>query len=229
MILLQMLIHPKLTNFKAVVLPSDEMKPKEQLKKGISAIDLGNWTEVLKEHYNISKEEKLIILNMEVKEEENKNNDNDCFNLGKNTHIEVYDYSGNKLDLSICKEDIVVMKYIGDVTELNIESAKSLSTQGIDVFNADDDFFNDICHPFDNPNGTDIILKDRRNDIYQNVSFCQNGCSYSGVDYDLMAANCICDSSSFLGNEENNTNVNNKENDDKFLLNLWLIHLFPIY
>ena len=92
---------------------------------------------------------------MEVKEEENKNNDNDCFNLGKNTHIEVYDYSGRKLNLSTCKEDITVMKYIGDVTELNIESAKSLSTQGIDVFNAEDDFFNDICHPFDNPNGTD--------------------------------------------------------------------------
>ena len=107
------------------------------------------------------------------------------------------------------------MKYIGDVTELNIESAKSLSTQGIDVFNAEDDFFNDICHPFDNSNGTDIILKDRRNDIYQNVSFCQNGCSYSGVNYDLMAANCICDSSSFLGNEENNTNINIKEDDEK--------------
>ena len=203
------------TNFKAVVLPSDEIDPKEQLKKGISAIDLGNCTEVLKEHYNITKEEKLIILNMEVKEEENKNNDNDCFNLGKNTHIEVYDYSGRKLNLSICKEDITVMKYIGDLTELNIESAKSLSSQGIDVFNAEDDFFNDICHPFDNPNGTDIILKDRRNDIYQNASFCQNGCSYSGVNYDLMAANCICDSSSFLGNEENNTNINIKEDDEK--------------
>ena len=191
---------------------------KNNLKKGISAIDLGNCTNVLKEYYNIPKNESLIILNMEIKEGENNNNDNNCFNLGKNTQIEIYDYSGNKLNLSLCKEDIVVMKYIGDVTELNIESAKDLASQGIDVFNAEDDFFNDICHPFDNPDGVDIILKDRRNDIYQNATFCQDGCTYSGVDYDVMAANCICDSSSFQGNEENITN-NEKDNSESVSFN----------
>ena len=206
------------SNFLAVVLSSDEMDPKEQLKKGISAIDLGNCTNVLKEYYNIPKNESLIILNMEIKEGENNNNDNNCFNLGKNTQIEIYDYSGNKLNLSLCKEDIVVMKYIGDVTELNIESAKDLASQGIDVFNAEDDFFNDICHPFDNPDGVDIILKDRRNDIYQNATFCQDGCTYSGVDYDVMAANCICDSSSFQGNEENITN-SEKDNSESVSFN----------
>ena len=50
------------TNFKAVVLPSDEIDPKEQLKKGISAIDLGNCTEVLKEYYNISKQLYLLCI-----------------------------------------------------------------------------------------------------------------------------------------------------------------------
>ena len=102
-----------------MVLTSDDIKPEEQLKKGISAIDLGNCTNVLKEFYNISEEENLIILNMEIKNDENQNveinNDEDkSFNLGKNTQIEIYDYSGRKLDLSVCNEGIKIMKFIGD-------------------------------------------------------------------------------------------------------------------
>ena len=56
--------------------------------------------------------------------------------------IEVYDISGKKLDLSVCKEEIKVMKYIGDVEELNIDLTKELSNQGIDAFNRNDKFFN---------------------------------------------------------------------------------------
>ena len=82
------------------------------------------------------------------------------------------------------------MKYIGDVKELDIDSAKGLSELGIDAFNAADEFFNDICHQYENKDGKDIILTDRRNDIYQNATFCQDGCTYNGINYDLMAANC---------------------------------------
>ena len=200
------------SDFIAVVLSSDDMDPEEQLKNGISAIDLGNCTQVIKEYYNISSEENLIILNIESKndktkkkETENNNNKDNSFNLGKNMQIEVFDNSGRKLNLSVCKQDIKIMKYIGGVEELNIESAKSLSLQGIDVFNASDDYFNDICIEVDNEEGKDIIINDRRNDIYQNATFCQEGCTYSGMDYKLMTANCICDSN-FLQGEKDITN-----------------------
>ena len=194
------------SNFLAVVLSSDNMNPEEQLKNGISAIDLGNCTEVLKEYYNISKEDNLIILNMESKNKEcHNNNDDNSFNLGKNIQLEVFDSLGRKLDLSICNEDIKVMKYIGDVKEIDIKSAMDLANCGIDVFNAADDFFNDICHPFENPDRKDIIINDRRNEIYQNATFCQEGCSYTGMSYDLMAANCICDSRFLQTDEKNKT------------------------
>ena len=84
------------------------------------------------------------------------------------------------------------MKYIGNPGELDIESAKIFSKQRIDVFNAEDDFFNDICCPYNIPDNKDIIINDRRNDIYQNATFCQNGCIYEGINYNLMAANCLC-------------------------------------
>ena len=203
------------SDFLAVILPSDDMNPEEQLKKGISAVNLGNCTEVIKEYYNISKNEKLIILNIESKNQindSNNNNDN-SFNLGKNTQIEIYDLSGRKLNLSVCKEEIKIMKYIGDVEKLDILSAKNLASQGVDVFNPKDEFFNNICFQYNNSDGIDIILNDRRTDIYQNASFCQDGCTYSGTNYELMSVDCICDSSS-LQEEKNNTNKNKKQNEE---------------
>ena len=220
-------------DFKAMITYSDEINPEEQLKNGISAFDLGNCTNVIKEYYNISKDENLILLNMETKTDESKknesiNNDDKSFNLGKFTQLEVFDSSGRKLNLSVCKDEIKIMKYIGDVEQLDIDSAKSLSNQGIDVFNANDDFFNDICHKYDSSDGKDIILNDRRNDIYQNVTFCQDGCTYNGINYNLMAANCLCASNSLQVKEDNKTNnekdsevVNFKSVTKSFLENLF--------
>ena len=111
------------------------------------------------------------------------------------------------------------MKYIGDVEKLDILSAKNLASQGVDVFNPKDEFFNNICFQYNNSDGIDIILNDRRTDIYQNASFCQDGCTYSGTNYELMSVDCICDSSS-LQEEKNNTNKNKKQNEKKVILNL---------
>ena len=51
------------------------------------------------------------------------------------------------------------MKYIGDLEKLDFETSQIFSNNGIDVFNAADDFFNDICHPFENPYNKDITIK----------------------------------------------------------------------
>ena len=199
------------SDFIAVIFSIDNMDPEEQLKNGISAIDLGNCSNTIKDHYKI---DDFIVVNMETKNNETEANDN-SLNIGKNTQIELYDYSGRKLNLSICNEDIKIMKYIGDVEELNIQSAINLADQGIDVFNASDKFFNDICHYYDNKDGKDIILDDRRNDIYQNVTFCQNGCEYIGMDYELMAANCTCDSNILQNDFLSNIQEDEKENSKK--------------
>ena len=120
------------------------------------------------------------------------------------------------------------MKNLRDSTdELNIEYAKSLSKKGIDVFNVNDSFFNDLCHKYDNLNGKDIILKDRRNDYYQNMTFCQNGCTYNGMNYELTTANCLCDTSSMQEeyiienyNKEKSENLNFKTMAKTFTSNL---------
>ena len=120
------------------------------------------------------------------------NYNNESSTLNNNNEIEVYDYSGRKLNLSVCQEEITLVKYIGDTEELNMEQAKDYAEQGIDIYNASSEFFNDLCYQYNNEGGEDITMEDRRNEVYQNVSFCQDGCSYGGIDYELMTVKCIC-------------------------------------
>ena len=203
-----------------VVLSSEQLDPKEEIKKGISAIDLGNCTEQLKEYYNISKDESLIILNMESKRDESKintENDNNAIEIGKSSQIEIYDNSGRKLELTVCKDDIKILKYIGDLKdELYIDTAMNLAESGVDIFDSTDDFFNNICHEYDNSDGKDIVIVDRRNDIYKNISFCDLGCIYNGMDYELMIANCICDTNILESGIENNNTKNIGSGKDGF-------------
>ena len=183
------------SDFKKVISYSDDMNSEEQIESGKSSIDLGNCIQIIKNYYDISDDEKLIIVNTEEKYNKLrkiKYDENSSLDLGKNIQIEVYNTSGKQLDLSICKEEIKVMKYIGDAEELDFLLAESLSKQGIDVFNRNDKFFNDICHP-NRIESKDIILKDRVSDIYQNVIICQEGCIYKDINFDSKIADCVCD------------------------------------
>ena len=133
-----------------VILTSDKISIEEQLRAGISPVDLGDCPEDIKEFYNISKEENLIILNQEKKNNNKKkkssgNNNENSINLGTFSQLEIYDFSGRKLNLSVCAKSITLLKYIGDVEEININSAKNYAEKGIDIFNASSDFFNDLC------------------------------------------------------------------------------------
>ena len=210
------------SDFLAVILSSDEMNPEAQIKKGISAIDLGNCTQIIKQYYNIPYNESLIILNIETKNERNKNMSDDIsLNLGKKTQIEIFDRSGRKLNLSLCNQNIKIMKYIDDIDKkkFDILLAENLANKGIDIFNPKDSFFNDICKQIDNIKGKDMILIDRRTDIFQNITFCQSGCTYAGMNYDLMFANCLCDSYSLEIEENNEDEENNKNYNEKINFN----------
>ena len=66
---------------------------------------------------------------------------------------------------------------------------------GVDIYNAGDSFFNDICFAYSTENDTDVILKDRRKDIFENVSFCPEGSVYKGIDFETNQAKCEVDPS----------------------------------
>ena len=118
------------SDFLALISLSSEMNQEKQINKGISLIDLGNCTNTILEHYNMTQNESFYILNIELKknktEKQKENNDN-SLNLGTETQIAIFNKSGYKLNLSLCKNDIIIMKNISNVKKINIEFAMSYS------------------------------------------------------------------------------------------------------
>ena len=86
-----------------------------------------------------------------------------------------------------CKTVQIKLTYdISDESLLNKTMISYYSELGIDIFDSEDSFFNDLCYPFSISN-SDIILKDRVLNIYQNYSLCDNGCEYDKFNCTLFS------------------------------------------
>ena len=175
------------------------------VQTNISEINLGDCEDKLREKYDIPDDEKLILLQIETKIE------------GQPTSkLEYYVYSsdGTSLDLSVCSNsDISITKAITDTSNLNYDTAKSLANEGVDIYNINDDFFTDFCNGIDIQN-QDLTLENRIDDVYVNVSFCDEGCEYQGINLETNKVQCSCNLNQT--NAQNNiTNTTKKKN--KFL------------
>ena len=63
----------------------------------------------------------------------------------------------------------------------------------VDIYNPKDEFLNNICFPYVNKSvNADMTLSNRRSDTFVNVSFCDNGCDYSNIDYNTSKVTCNC-------------------------------------
>ncbi len=127
-------------------------------------------------------------------------------------------YSSNctLLDLSIYSNiDIRITKVITDISNLNYNTAKYLASQGIDIYNINDDFFNNFYNGIISVNNQDLTLDNKIEDIYANISFCDNDCEYQGIN--LETNKVICSYSVIQTNEENNNNTNTTKIKNKFI------------
>ena len=105
--------------------------------------------------------------------------------------------TGVKLNAEeICREDtIVVLENLNSVLDKNstyYEIQSSLTAQGINIFDMNDPFYNDICYDFDNKFKKDIPLNDRITTIFPNATLCDKGCQYEGINLTDMTATCNC-------------------------------------
>ncbi len=106
----------------------------------------------------------------------------------------ILDENNNIVDLSLCEGQKGTIKYTLDPVALGIDISMvtEMASQGIDIFNPEDPFFNDICYPYTTKSNTDIPLKDRRKDIFQNVSLCDTDCTYKGFNPITYEVTCDC-------------------------------------
>ena len=156
----------------------------EHVEESTVNIDFSECEEKLKEIYP-EKEFRILQVNMESK---NKNVITD------QVEYKIYDEDGNEIELSICNNVNIKIEFeIKNTSLLDIELISNFKEKGIDIFNLEHEFFNDICYPYSDKNSSsDMILIDRVSDIYQNYSICGKGCEYNSFNVDKLSANCNC-------------------------------------
>ena len=127
-------------------------------------VDFSLCENILRIKNNLTNNETLTFLKIEI----DKMNDKALTNQ---LEYRIYNHEKEFLNLSVCENILVKVHYnIKDNSKLNKSMILYYSELGIDIFNLNDSFFNDICYPFSNSNN-DIILNDRISDIYQNYSY----------------------------------------------------------
>ena len=83
-----------------------------------------------------------------------------------------------------------------------------MKESGFDMFNINDSFYQDICTPFDSPDGTDILLSDRINYIYNNDDTqCQPNCQFSLYSIESQYMECSCSTNENANYENLNKDI----------------------
>ena len=133
----------------------------------------------LRRKNNLPPESILTVIQMEIYKFDDKS-------LTEQIEYAIYNDKKIKLDLSVCKNDKIEITYsITNTSAIDFEKISLFSGVGVDVFNMNDNFFNDIYYPYSN-NNYDMILRDRVSDIYQNFSVCDNNCEYNRINISSM-------------------------------------------
>ena len=85
------------------------------------------------------------------------------------------------------------MNYCKDIlVELNIPV--SIDEENLFKHDPNSEYYTDECVPSTSENGTDILINDRQNEFNENnLSLCQNNCSFTGYETDTKKAICDCE------------------------------------
>ena len=143
-----------------------------------TAIDLGECEFKLKSHYNISLNDDLYIIKLDIKIEGMK--------IPKIEYEVYYPFNLSqgltKLNLSVC-----------DDTKIDISIPVAIN-ESLDKYNISSDYYNDICSTTTSKSGTDITLTDRKNEfINDNMTLCEENCKFIEYDYTNKKAKCSCE------------------------------------
>ena len=140
-------------------------------------INLGQCENRLKNEYNISENDSLYILEIISEEIGMK-----IPKVDYEVYYPLYNNNLTKLNLTSCLD-----------TKIEISIAVKLDTD-LYKHNASSDYYNDICSIATSVSGTDISLKDRRNEfVYNNMTLCEENCKLIDYNYTKEKAKCSCD------------------------------------
>ena len=137
-----------------------------------STINLKNCESKLKEYYNISQNDSLLIFKVDYYKEGA---------LSPVIGYEIYHpIEKYNLNLSVCS----------NIT-INLNIPVTLNEDNLYKYDPKNEYYTDECRPSTTENGTDILLKDRQNEFNEKgMSVCEKNCSYNG--YNNRNVECEC-------------------------------------
>ena len=170
------------------------------VNENLSYINLLNCEIILKNIYNISKNEVLNIIQVELKRKDT---------ISTQVEYEIYSENFKSLDLSFCKNELIQVNIpynlqnikidnnknvnIFNDEEINLEEKYELGLKyDYDILNPNSSFYNHLCTPFDSEYSTDLIIEDRKKYYYISQLFCENNCIYSSYNISNKKINCNC-------------------------------------
>ena len=171
-------IDKKIVEKNIVFLFTSTLNKKNNEYKNNITMNLGQCENLLKNDYNISDNDSLYILQI-ISEE----NGMKIPKIEYEIYYPLYNsYNLTKLNLTSCQD-----------TKIEISIAVSID-EDLDKYNSSSDYYNDICSKTTSESGTDISLKDRRNEfVDNNMSLCEENCELIDYDYTKEKAKCSCD------------------------------------
>ena len=154
----------------------------------LSIVDISKCTDLIKGERGLDPDTDLILLKYE-NESITSNGE------GKSVQYEVYLPGTNeKIDLSFCSKTNIDIYLPIQLTEETQKLYDELNDKGYNLFDKKDKFYNDICTQYKSKDGTDMLLSDRLNDVYnENELICQANCNYGDYLGNSKYLKCVCD------------------------------------
>ena len=153
---------------------SQEKMREIAINNNLTFVDFKECFQVIKYVWNIKEEDEILIGKFEYIRNNKLTNQIEYILFNPDTN--------EKIDLSICSNLNIKINYSINVNisdnnrdgeyDINLDLARNISEiYGIDLFNLNDSFYNEICTNFTSEKGTDVTLNDRRTYYYKNISF----------------------------------------------------------
>ena len=153
--------------------------------------------------YDLSDEEDLMIIKGDLLEQLSEEY------LGNSIEYQIFSTSlGAFLPLNDCQEAGTTVSVSNPFSVSNLltqyqSKIDSVIESGYNGFDVNSPFYNDICTPFTNENGNDVLLDARRQDYLEENpdNLCEPGCQFSAYNAASKLYSCICNIKATPGDE----------------------------
>ena len=151
----------------------------------ISSVDLGDCEAKLREQEGLTDNEQFLIIKLDLRND---------YNNATYVQYEIFNprkYS--KVNLDICKNINIKITVPVLMNKEDFSLISSLKNQGYNIFDLNDNFYNDICSTYTALNGADLVLSSRKTYAYDEIKdiyLCQSGCEFE--KFNTKTNNSIC-------------------------------------